>query len=294
MDIDNDPLIATFTEISTDSGKSKAQIEVNKTIKNLDGWISSNNGQIFTKEFSTPVSYIIPIEDFYQNTSQVLVDIKNASDIILNYGTFDLYSYQTLVNSGQISSPNTISSGSNCKIESLLIRLSGNTSSNLLQGRTYVHTYWGDGAYDTCVYRRLTYYHGYNPHSDFNDAWLNIGLDNTCNYSGYTFSQFGGAGSNRSGRPSSVSKPIPTNIANQYLHGISGIQFKLQDNSDFSVVYQGYVNGIGWLKASSDGEENVYRHDKPFSSFRINLVPKSEKQYLIDFWNCDIGTNNVN
>lgn len=49
----------------------------------------------------------------------------------------------------------------------------------------------------------------------------------------------------------------------------------------------------GWLKVSCDGQENSYQHDKPISAFRMNLVPKTEKQYLIDFWNRDIGTNHI-
>ena len=50
----------------------------------------------------------------------------------------------------------------------------------------------------------------------------------------------------------------------------------------------------GWLKTASDGKETMYRFDKPISAIRMNIVPKSEKQYLIDFWDRDVGTYNVN
>ena len=37
----------------------------------------------------------------------------------------------------------------------------------------------------------------------------------------------------------------------------------------------------------------MYAKDKPISAFRITLVPKSERQYVIDTWDKDIGTFNL-
>lgn len=231
--------------------------------------------------------------DFAQNSSEVFITIQNATNISLEYGTYDVYSDQTLISGGKISAPNTISSDSICKSESIFIRLSGSIPPNSLQGKVYVHTYWGESARATCLYSELSYYHGYNPTSS--SQWWNVGSDNVLSYSGNIFTQFGGFGLNRANRSaSSIYKPIPSDIANQYLYGISGIQFRLKDPSDFSVVYQSYVKGVGWLNASCDGKENVYQHDKPISAFRINLVPKTDRQYLIDYWNRDVGTNHVN
>ena len=51
---------------------------------------------------------------------------------------------------------------------------------------------------------------------------------------------------------------------------------------------------FGWLKTACDGEETIYRFDKPLSAIRMNIVPKSEKQYIIEFWDRDTGTNNIN
>lgn len=290
--IDNIAPTVSFQEISSENGKSTAQLTSNETLASLPGWTSSDN-TILSKEFCNPVSYLLPITDFAQNASQVLVNIQNATNLSLNYGTFDTASKQTFVKNGQISAPNTISSDSISKIESLSINLSGNIVPQSLQGRTYIHTYWGEGASESCIYdETISYYHGFNP--PLNSAWLTIGADNIHIYPNGSFSQFGGAGMNRAGMASSLSKPIPRNIAKQYLFGISGMQFKLTNSPDFSIVYQGYVKGIGWIAASSDGEENLYQHDKPFSSIRINLIPKTEKQYLINFWNRDIGTHNIN
>lgn len=230
--------------------------------------------------------------DLAGNSSEVLIDIKTATNILLEYGTYDDYSRQTLVTSGHITAPNTISSNSICKSESIFIRFSGDIGSNLLQGKAFLHTYWGDNTRGTCLYSENPYYHGYNPTTS--SEWWNIGSDNWLRYQKNIFSQFGGRGVNKANRTASVFNPIPSDIASQYLFGISGIQFKLKDCSNFSIVYQCYVKDIGWLKTSSDGEENSYQHDKPISSFRINLVPTTEKQYFIDFWNRDIGTNHVN
>ena len=289
--IDNIAPTVSFQEILNNNGKSTARLTSNESLVCLPGWTLSDN--TMSKEFCNPVSYQLPITDLAQNSSNILVAIKNATNISLNYGTFDVTSRQTYVSNGQISSPKTISSNSICKIESLCANLSGDIMTQSLQGKTYIHTYWGDGASEYCIYRKnIYYYHGYNP--PLNANWLTIGSDNVYTYCDKPFSQLGGAGINRAGRSSSLSKPLPNDIAKQYLFGISGMQFKLNNSPDLSIVYQGYVNGIGWLAASSDGEENLYQHDKPFSSLRMNLIPKTEKQYLINFWNRDIGTHNIN
>lgn len=115
---------------------------------------------------------------------------------------------------------------------------------------------------------------------------LTIIVGNNTMYKGYIFTQLGGTGVNSSGN---INSPyyIPPDITSKYLYGISGLQFKLQNSPDLSVVYQIYVKGISWLKAVSDGEEAFYNHTMPISAFRMNIVPKSEKQRLIDYWNKD-------
>lgn len=286
--IDNIAPVATFKEISNSNHKSKAEITANESICPISGWDSSNNNTILSKEFTNYITYGLPITDFAQNHSEVLIDIKNATYLSLQYGTFDDYSSQTVVSAGKVSAPNTITSNSICKSEVILINLSGNISSDLLQGRVYDYTHWGDGARDICRYSEMSYIHGYND-------WVTVGKNKLMYFNKILFTQMGGRGQNFPNATSANIKiPIPSDIAKQYLYGISGIQFKLKDTSTYSVVYQSYVHGIGWLKASADGQENLYAHNKPISAFRINLVPKSEKQYLINYWNRDVGTNHVN
>lgn len=232
---------------------------------------------------------MLPIMDFAQNSAEVLVTIQQATNISLTYTSYDAYVSPSVVTGGKVSAPKTISSGSICKSEAIFVKLTSNNPTLSLQGRSYSYTYWGEGARGVCFYSEMPYYHGYNPGS----GWRNVGTDHVFYFNGKPFSEFGGFGVNFPNNISSISKPIPEAVAKQYLYGISGIQFQLKDSSTFSVVYQCFVKGIGWLKCSSDGEENLYRHDKPISAFRMNLVPKTDKPYLINYWNRDVGTNHV-
>ncbi len=285
--IDNTPPSVTFVETVGTNGIAKAELRFGEPLRPIDGWEVTSMGLRFQKNFLGPVSYPLPVLDLAENSSQVLVDIKNAHALFLEYGSYDSHSLYYFTTAGKISAPNTISSNSICKTEAIFIKLSDTTSSHSLEGRNYIHTYWGNGFTSICHYSNLAYSHGYSP-------WIKVSSQNIIYYGKKLFSQLGGVGVNtKNATPTTAYLPIPSEIAKQYLYGISGIQFKLNESSNYSVVYQSYVNGVGWLKSSSDGEENLFKSDKPISSFRMNLVPKSEKQYLIDFWNRDIGTNHI-
>ncbi len=285
--IDNMPPVGTFEEVETSNQNSIAQITCNEQIRPISGWDFSDN--ILSKEFTNPVSYELPIMDLAQNSSLILIDIKKANNIMLEYGTYDDYSHHSVVSGGKIPSYDIISSNSICKTEAIYMRLSGSIDSSLLQGRCFIHTFWGDNAYGICKYSGLTYYHGYNLKSK--DDWIDSTSNNTFNYNGKTFIQLGGIGLNIPNAIScNVKIPIPNDVAKQYLYGISGIQFRLNDNIDYSIVYQAYVKDVGWLGCSCDGQENLYNHTKPISTFRMNIIPKSEKQFLINYWNKDVSS----
>ena len=287
--IDNTPPIATFEEIPSESQKSIAKFTINESIRPVLAWSLSNNNCTLTKEFSHYISYALPIMDYAQNSAEGIVDIKNATNILLQYGTYDDYSKYTLVTGGDKSAPDIINSGSICKSEAMYVRLSGDIGSTILQGKAYVYTHWGEGSYGVCDYSELTYYYGYNPKA--NSEWYNIGTGNPIWYHKERFTQFGGVGLNRANTYGfgGTYKPLTSEVAKQYLYGISSIKFRFNTNCDYSIVYQSYVKDIGWLPVSSDGEENLYQHDKPITTFRMNLVPKSEKQYLVDYWNRDVS-----
>lgn len=290
--IDNVPPSASWKELSTSDGKSKVEISCNEGIRPISGWNLSDNQQLLSKEFLNCVCYPLPIMDFAENSSEVLVTIQNATHLALYYGTYDEYTNKTtIVSGGKISDPNTVSSNTICKTEAIYIRTVGLSLHNCLQAKAYLHTYWGEGARSFCLYSELPYYHGYNPTN--RSSWWNVNYENGLNYLKNYYTQLGGIGVNKPNKTSSIYKPLPPDIAKQYLYGISSIQFQLKNSSEFSVVYQSYVKDIGWLPVSSDGEENLYQHNKPISALRINFVPKTEKQYLIDFWNRDVGTNHL-
>jgi len=227
--------------------------------------------------------------DLAENSSEVLIDIKNATNINIEYASYDDYLRPSVVKNGKVSAPELISSNSICKTEAIFVHFDSKIPSISLEGRAYEHTYWGEGTRNVCYFSELAYYHGYNPASA--SKWFTIGADNYLYYIGKDFSELGGFGVNNPKNVGSNGKTIPATMAKQYPFGISGIQFRLNGNSDFSVVYQSYIKGIGWLPASCDGEENVYQHDKPISAFRMNIVPKTEAKHLMAFWNRDVGTN---
>ena len=290
INIDNISPVTIFKESLLSNGKSLARISCNECIRPINGWAISTNNLELSKEFSNIIYYPITVTDFAQNSSIVYVDIKNADFIKLNYGIFYNNNKQDLASSNNIVGKDIISSNSIYKIESLFINYEDSTNSNLLQGRCFVYTHWGSGAKAVCKYSENPYYHGYNPST----GWRDYSSNNNCYFSGLLCSQFGGTGLNyKNATASNIKNPIPENIASKHLYGISSIAFSLKNYSEYSVVYQAYVKGVGWLACACDGQELVYSYDKPISAFRMNLVPKSEKQYLIDFWNKDVGTNNI-
>lgn len=289
--VDNTPPTVRMFENPSTDGKSQVRLSFNEEVLPLSGWNSVPFGLSVTKEFSNPVSYPLLVFDFAQNSSEVFLNVKLPTAITLTYGSYDSHSLYQFVSAGKVSAPNTVSSHSICKTEAIFIKLSEVIRSIGLEGRVYVHSYWGPGSKMICHYSNLYYYYGYNPNSN---GWLNLSSQNIIYWGEDLFSQLGGVGLNTANSTCAThSNPIPNSIAKQYLYGISGIQFRLRDSSEFSVVYQSYIQGLGWLPASSDGEENYSQHDKPISTFRMNLIPRSEKQYLIDFWNRDIGTSHI-
>lgn len=220
--IDNTSPLVSFSETTSLDGISNAQITSNEKIVPINGWNISNNGMGLSKEFLNSISYTLPITDFAQNSSEVLIDIQNATNILLRYRTYHTDKKIIDTNGGKILKCKTISSNSIPKSEALFIRLSGSLSSPL-QGKNYTYTN------------------------------LKIGLN-----------------------PASISEWITSIFKN---------------TSNFSIVYQIHTTNEGWLKAFRTESKNSHQHNKPISAFRMNLVPKTEEQYLIDFWNRDVGTN---
>lgn len=200
------------------NGKSKAEIISDESIRPINGWNISAENMTLSKEFMNSISYPLPITDFAQNVSEVLIDVKNANYISLYYGPFVSSNKQTLVSNGKTSTFNTTS------YRSIYIKLLGHFNSPL-QGKTYIY---------------------HNAKNGFN--------------------------------PTSISE---------------WIQSKLKNMSNFSIVYQTYIKDIGWSEVISDEQKNPIQYGNSISAFRMNFIPTTERQYLIDFWNRDAGTTYI-
>lgn len=278
--IDNTAPVATFEEKSINDGYSEGIINVNESIHPINSWNMTSNNKKLTYLFPNSIEYELPIKDFAQNSSSVLVSIKNASNINLEYGIYDAGSNNVdITTCGNISGDHLISSDKIFKAESIFVRTFGKIDTSILKGKIFLYTYYGEGSSGICPYSELKYNYGYNP----KNSWRTINKENTTYFLGKLYTQFGGTGLNYS--KSSGQNPIPEEIAKQYLYGISGIFFSLDDYSKYSIVYQIYIKDIGWLSSKYNGQEIMYNFDKPISAIRINFVPNSERQYLIDYWN---------
>ncbi len=287
--IDNTSPSLSFEEILNDDKKSSGYIYSSEKIKPLSSWDISTNNQILSKTFLNPAYYPITIEDYSGNPTKVFVDIKSASYIDLKYVTYDNYSIFSIVNAGEIAGENTISNMQNSKAESLFIKATTSTQSTILSSKYYLYTYWPNGLRGICNYSENSYFCGNNPPNTSN--WIHIGEDNLAIVRGIYYTQLGGCGINFPNKRINNGDRIPPDIAAKNLFGISSLSLKLSDNySDYSIIYQIYINDIGWINSVCDGEELKYSVTSPFSAIRINIVPKSEKNYLINYWDEDVGS----
>lgn len=288
--IDNIAPIGKFSETSSSNNKSYGNININESVNPVSGWQISSNNTKLQREFTNPIKYPVTIEDYAENISEVMIDIKNATNMMLHYCSIDKYENKTLDRTcGQVAGDTTIKANSSCKTEIILVNATGINEDELLS-RVYVYDYWGEGSITRCLYSETSYNYGYNP----NTTGWSIVKDRPMPYMGSYALILGGMGMNQAGnKDKTYGKAIPSDIASQNLYGISSVAFKLKNQKDFSIVYQILVKDIGWLPVSSNGQETTYSHDKPISAIRMNFVPNTEKQRLIDYWNKDIRTSKV-
>ncbi len=289
--IDNIAPSATFSENKIEEGKVKAVVSANEGIRNAEGWNLSDNKQVLSKEFTSNVAYTFQITDFAQNSTDIDITIKSATNINLIYASHNSevgwsYGYGNY----DIAGKEAVKQFDLSKTEALAFRVDGNIDKDFLQFNSYVYTYWGEGKRSTCLNSGMLYSHGYNPTLT---TYKTMSSNDLVTINGNKYIQFGGAGINRIGITDTEGKnPIPRDVCDKYLFGISGIKAKLKDESYYSIVYQIYVLGVGWIQPKSDGEEAVYSHDKPMSAIRMALIPKTEKNYILETWKRDVGTHN--
>ena len=288
--IDNIAPNVEFIEDKISDGKVNAIINLSEKVKEFDGWNFSDDKLKAEKEFTNNISYELPIEDYAGNKTIVNVDITQATYINIVYASHNSNVGWTFgYGNYDIAGSQAIKENPKFKTEALAFNVTGNVDSDFLQANAYVHTYWGEGAIARCSTSNMLYNHGYNPSID---TYKSMKSTDLVTINGKKYFQLGGSGINALyATDINGNNPVPPST--EYYYGISGIKIKLKDYSQFSVVYQILVNGVGWISTSSDGQECMYAKNKPMSAFRIALVPKTEKQYVIDTWNKDVGTFNI-
>lgn len=290
--IDNIAPEFTFSENLIQDKKSNAIITSNENLRPLSGWYLNDSANSLNKIFTSPIYYPLNITDYAENSSEVFVSIEKASNILIKYCNYNSYPDTSFKAGGKISGKQSIIDNSIKKTEALMITTEGSIDKTFLKSRVFDYNYWGEGSKINCSFSEIPFYYGYIPG---NNLWCDMNSNKQLIYFlGTLCLELGGIGQNQSGNTAqNVNKPLPENIAKQYLFGLSSVNFSLVSYDDYSIVYQIYIPKIGWLATASDGTESKYSYDKPFSAFRMVLVPKSEKQRLISYWNKDIGTNNV-
>ena len=293
INIDNIAPTGEWNEKKISDGKVTGTINLSEPIRRLDGWNLLEDEKKITKEFTNNISYELPIMDYAGNTGIVNVNVEQASYIKIvyashnsevgwtyGYGNYDVAGKQAIIRNDKL------------KIEAIAFHTEGNMENDFVQASAYIHTYWGDGTYAKYKESGILYRHGYNPN---NGEYKSMNTSDNVIIQGKKYFQLGGTGVNMYGRTDiNGNNPIPYKEANEYSFGVSGIIMKLKDYSQFAIIYQVYQSQVGWVSAKSDGEECFYKKNMPISAFRIALVPKTEKQYVLDMWNKDVGTKNLN
>lgn len=290
--IDNIAPTGKLVEEGISGGKVNATINLSEEIRKLEGWKTSENKLKIEKEFTNNISYELPIVDYAGNKSIIKINITKATFINITYASHNSNIGWTFGHGNyDIAGDEAVKANPVFKTEALAFNVEGNIAKDFLQVNSYIYTYWGEGNKARCRTSNMIYNHGYNPS---NTTFKSMNSSDLVTIQNKKYFQFGGAGINAVGQTDINGKnPIP-DTKEYFKYGICGIKIKLKDYSQFSVVYQILVNGTGWIKACSDGQECINSKQKPMSAFRIALVPKSEKQYVIDTWNKDVGTYNLN
>lgn len=290
--IDNTAPVGKFKEVKIQDGKVNGEITLSENIRKINGWSFKDNNLKITKEFTNNISYQLPITDYAGNTSNVDINITQATYINVVYASHNsCIGWSFGYGNYDVAGKDAIKVNPVYRTEALAFNISGNVDKDFVQANTYIYTYWGEGSKGKCTTSGLIYNYGYNPGKN---AFKSMNSNDLITINSKKYFQFGGSGINGYLNTDANSQnPIPGEVANKYKYGISGITMKLKDYSQYSIIYQILVNGAGWVKTASDGSECTYNHNTPMSAFRIALVPKTEKQYVINQWNKDIGTFNM-
>ena len=288
--IDNTAPVVIFKQQEISNGKINGSIEANEEIIEVNGWNLSENKTKLSKEFANNVTYPFVVTDFAENKSIVDINITKATNIKFMYGSINQWSgLSSGYGNNEIAGKEAIMNNTLYKTELIVLNYEGDIDNDFIQIQNYMYTHWGESKKGLGYAFENVYNYGFNPGEN---SYATMSSKNTTCLGDKNVIILGGDGVNSTGnRGLNYGEAITKEIEEQHLYGVSGLRIKLRDYSEYSIIYQIWVKDSGWQKVASDGELTMLNFDKPFSAFRISLIPKTEKQYLIDFWNKDINYN---
>lgn len=284
--IDNIPPQLEYRQEVLENGKVLAQIVSNEMIRNVVSWNLDETKQICSKEFISDVKYNKTVIDLAGNIS---------NDLEINVDGNKAFEYMAHVSeTGWMKSENNFTgitkNNNRYKIESLAFRLNEQIKKDFLKVAVYAYTYWKQGSIAQSDHTYNLYRCGYNPISDYST------IENTKNViiNGKNYLQMAGEGINGMNYTDIYGNdPLPPDLALQYHYGISSIKLDLKDTSEYSIIYQIFFNDIGWSKTYKNGEEAIRDYSKPFEAIKIAIIPTSELEIIMNQWNKNIGTYNI-
>lgn len=286
--LDNTRPIVQVEQKIIEEGKVKVNLHADEVIRKIDGWEGKEDS--YTKIFENNISYEIPVKDLAGNVSKAKIEIKDATAIVLRYASHNSEVGWTFgYGNYDIAGITAIEQKKKLRTEALAFSIEGNVEPDFLQVRAYVHNYWGEGSEAICQDTHKKYVYGFNPSpTTWKSMQTEEGLVKLND--GNQYFLLGGTGVNmRYQTDANGENPIPPSLARQYLYGISGISFQLKDTSMYSIIYQIYIEEIGWLAPCKNQEFACYQKDKPISGLRVALIPNSEVDYLWNMWENDAG-----
>lgn len=285
--IDNTKPKATFKENKIEEGKVEGIITANEEICKLEGW-EAKDGNILKKVFNNNLSYTTKIYDLAGNVSEVEINITQATYVILSYASHNsMIGWSYGYGNYDIAGLNAIKENPKYKTESLAFSISGNIDEDFLQARAFVYTNWGEGSKAMCNDSNKIYTYGWNPSSS---SWKYQTAENNVILNNKNYFQLGGAGVNGEGETDlDGNGMISKELMLEYRYGISALQLKLKSYDTNSIIYQVYVDSVGWLKPAKNEELTCYDKTKPISAIRVALVPNSEVNSVYESWNKDVG-----
>lgn len=285
--IDNIAPMAEYSQEIEEDGKVLAVITSNEGIRRMEGWKSEQSQKVNSKEFISDIYYKKQIIDFAGNETDVEIKIEKSTYLELDYiAHISNYGWTKMQN----NVAGIVRAGNEYKIEGFLIRTGENVERDFLKTAAYLYTYWGEGTSAKSSKLGTIYNYGYNPIS----GYKTLENSETVIYEGQEYIILGGEGVNLAGNTDiNGNNPISMDIANQYNYGISGLKLELKDDEN-SIIYQIFFNDIGWSQTYKNGEEAMKAQNKIIEALKIAVVPTSELEDVIQEWNENTGTYNLN